>query len=179
MKFSIAWANVINENNLLKFVVVLLLASSVVFSVALVRLSVRQPILIERGCESRFLTTADSNHTNKELEMFMREVIPMRFDSNAADFRSLLSNEEIAYRIKEQEDLKKKSLLQKIVVNSIKQEGNGYIADTDRILSAGKLRSATQFPLRLEIASVPRTVSNPYGLILIRVSQFTEPGGAK
>lgn len=179
MKFTVAWAGVLTENNLLKTIVAVLTIICLVFSVALARLSVREPILIERECTSRYVSPADLKHTNKEIESFIRSGISMRFDSNAADFKELLSDDETAFRIKEQEELKKKSLIQRVLVNSIKQEANDYVVDADRLLSTGKVRSALQFIIRVELASVARTVSNPYGLIIRRVSQVVEQGENK
>lgn len=179
MKFSVAWASVLSENNLLKTTVAILSVVSVVFSVALARLAVRQPLLLERECGTRYVAPVDQKHTTREIESFIRAVVPLRFDTEAADFKSLLSDDETGFRIKEQDELKKKSITQRVLVNSIKADGDSYVVDTDRVLSAGKIRSALSLIVKVQLASVGRSVSNPYGLILRRISQVTQQGESK
>lgn len=179
MKFNVAWASVLSENNLLKTTVAILGVVSVVFSVALARLAVRQPLLLERECGTRYISPVDQKHTSREIDSFIKTAVPLRFDTEAADFRSLLSDDEAGFRIKEQDELKKKSISQRVLVNSIKADGDFYVVDTDRVLSSGKVRSALPLIVKVQLASVGRSVSNPFGLILKRVSQVSQQGEVK
>lgn len=179
MKFTVAWANVISQNITLRAVVGILTLCSIFFSIALARMAVREPLIIERECFSKTATPVSSKHTDKELETFIRVAIPLRFDSKASDYRGYLSDDELTFRIKEQDDLTKKGMSQRVVVNAVKVEKDTFTIDADRIFSVGKVRSALSFPLVVELLSTGRTGSNPYGLILRRVKQVTEKEEAK
>lgn len=171
MKYTVAWANALSQNAILKMTVGVLLVSTLIFSLTTVKLAVKEPFIIERECYSKILSTADSKHSPSEMERFVKAAIPKRFDSDGVDFRSVLSDDEVQFRLKEQEDLSKKAITQRVVVTSIKMEGASATVEADRILSAGKIRSALFFPLKVTLATTARTPSNPYGLILKKVSQ--------
>lgn len=179
MKFTNAWANVISQNITLRLVVGVLTLCSLFFCIALARLSVREPLVIERGCFSNVAAPSSGKHTDLEIENFLREAVPMRFDSKAADFRAFLSDDELVFRIKEQEELSKKGMTQKVIVNGTKIEKDTFTIDADRLFSIGKVRSALPFPLAVDLRSVNRTASNPYGLILKRVMPITDKEEAK
>ncbi|MBI4403625.1 MAG: hypothetical protein HY537_05665 [Deltaproteobacteria bacterium] len=175
MKFTSAFANVLSQNMTLRAAVALLSLCSLFFCISTIRLAVRDPIVIERTCYSKALEPVDPKHTSTEIEAFIRGSVPSRFDSNsnAAQF---LSTDELMFRNKEQDELLKKEMTQKVVVNSIKLDGARFIVDTDRIISIGKVRTALAFPLIVELSSTTRSEINPYGLVLKRVSQFSEEG---
>jgi hypothetical protein len=111
------------------------------------------------------------------MEQFIKSSLEKRFNTEAQDVRAYIAEEEVQYRFKEQEDLAKKGITQKLIVNSIKVEGSTATVDSDRIMSAGKVRSALFFPLKVTLASSDRTASNPYGLTLRKVSQIQEGSG--
>jgi len=171
MKFHVAWASVLTENQILKGALLVLALLSAILSVSLARASVKRPVLIERDCGSRYLTPVDDKHTASEIEEFLKEGLRMRFDSNAVDYQALLSSKETKFREKEQEELKKKGLSQRILINEIRTEEKLYDVELDRVISSGKVRTTLPLTVKAEISSVSRTVSNPYGLVLRRVSQ--------
>lgn len=177
MKYTVAWANALSQNSILKATVGVLLVSTFIFCLTTVKLAVKGPFIIERECYSRTLTTADSKHSQTEMEQFIKVALPKRFDSDGADFRSVLSEDEIQFRAKEQEDLSKKGVSQRVNITSVKMEGSSATVEADRVLSAGKIRSALFFPLKVTLATTSRTPSNPYGLILKRVSQVQVEDG--
>ena len=76
--------------------------------------------------------------------------------------------------MKEQDELSKKGVVQRVFVNNIKIDASNAVIDADRVLSVGKVRSALVFPLKVVIGSTSRTESNPYGLILRKVSQVQD-----
>lgn len=176
MKFHVAWARVLTENQILKAVLLMLALLTSILSLSLARASLKKPVLIERGCGSRYLTPIDDKHTPQEIEAFIREAVRVRFDSDAIDFEPLLSSKEIKFREKEQRELKKKSLTQKVLINSVHTENKLYDIELDRVISSGAMRTALPLKVTLEIASKARTVSNPYGLVLRRVISTTEKG---
>ncbi len=179
MKFSTAWANILTENHLLKATVALLGLVTIIFSVGLARLAVRQPLLLERECGTRYVSPVDLKHSNREIDYFIKTALPMRFDTDAVDYKSVLSDDEVGFRVREQDELKKKQIIQRVLINSIKADGDSYVVDTDRILSTGKIRSALQLVVRVQLASVSRTQTNPYGLIMKRASQVVQTGDSK
>src|SRR4051794_36631107 len=124
MKFSVAWTNILSQNITLRVVVLALALFCGVLSVCTVRLALREPLLIERDCSAtRALKTVDTKHSAQEIDQFIRFALPKRFDTAAQDFKLFLSDEEAAYRAKEQDELAKKGMEQRVLVNSIKVDG--------------------------------------------------------
>jgi hypothetical protein len=177
MKYTVAWANVLTQNTVLKGTVVALSVAVFVFTFATLKLALRSPFIIDRECYSKVATPGDNKHTAFEMEQFIKSSLEKRFNTEAQDVRAYIAEEEVQYRFKEQEDLAKKGITQKLIVNSIKVEGSTATVDSDRIMSAGKVRSALFFPLKVTLASSDRTASNPYGLTLRKVSQIQEGSG--
>lgn len=174
MKYSVAWAQVLNENSILKGSVIILGIAVFLFAFSTLKLALRAPLIIDRECYSNAVASSDNKHTQNEMDQFVRIALEKRFNSEAQDFRTYLSGEEAQYRMKEQEELTKKGINQKVLVNSLKIEGTNVTVDSNRILSVGKVRSALSFPLKVQLLSTERTPSNPYGLILVKVSQIQE-----
>lgn len=173
MKFTAAWVEVLNQNLILKAVAGTLAICSLVVSIAAARLALKEPLIIERGCYSEVAYPIDSKHTTAEIEAFVKTAIPARFDTQAADPIGIffLSDEEFQFRKKEQEELSKKGLSQKVIVASVKVEESKVLVEADRIIGAAKMRSAVYFPLVVELRSISRSPKNSYGLILKRVSE--------
>jgi len=171
MKFTEAWIDVINQNNLLKAALAISTVCTFVLCVTVVQLALRDPLLIERECYSRAVSPATTKQTASEIENFVRFSLPKRFDTEAVDPRVLLGEEEFAYRLKEQEDLARKGMKQKVIPSSIKVTDKGVEVEADRILSVGTIRSNVPFGLNVQVTATSRTPANPYGLLIQRVSQ--------
>lgn len=177
MKFTTAWANILTQNLTLRFSIVVLGLCTCLFCISIIRLAGRNPIVVERACFSKTLTEVDPKRTEHEVAAFIEEAISARFDSNSAVGKSLVSDAEMAFRKREQDDLSKRGMTQRVFVTSpVKVDGDRFLVDADRIISAGKIRSAISFPIYVELSSVARTDSNPYGLLLKRVSQNNGEG---
>lgn len=179
MRFITAWADVNAENVVLKSVVGLLSICCLVFAVTAAKLALKTPLIVERACYSKVLTAASSERTTAEIEAFVREAIMQRFDSNAVVIAGFLSAEEEGFRKQEQETLKSRSIVQCIIFNSAKIEGNQVEVNADRLLSVGEVRSAFSFPLTLVLSTEDRTEANPYGLRLLRTSTIESKKGEK
>jgi len=179
MKFTVAWANTLSQNMTLRLAVIALSLCSLFFSVVAAKLALKKPLLIERGCYSSVPSLADTKHTQTEIDAFIRVAVAKRFDSGATQVSFFISEEEENFWKKEQEDLSKKEMSQKVIVNTVKVDGPHFLVDADRLISVGKIRSALPFLLKTELSSIPRSEGNPYGLILNRVSQIEEGGSPK
>ena len=92
------------------------------------------------------------------------------------DFISL---EELGNRSSEQEEMKRRNVRQRVVVSAVLKKDDAYVVDADRILAVGNLRSALQFPLAVKIQRASRSFSNPYGLVLLKVSAQNTEGEKK
>lgn len=178
MKFTLAWANVITQNLTLRALVIALSLCSVIFGISTARLALRDPFIIERGCYSQTVSPSDVKHTDTEIESFLKLAIVARYDFSIVDIKHLLSDREITARISEHEEYLKKAMTQRIIVNSIKKERDSILVDVDRIISVEKVRSALPMQVKVELRSISRTQSNPYGLILYRVTTL-QPGEVK
>jgi hypothetical protein len=169
MKFTEAWADVASKNTALKFVILILALCCIAFAVTTTRLALKEPLVIERACVSKAAIKGSPDRSASEVETFVNEAITRRFNSDAVTSDGYLSPEEDAGRKKDQQTLAAQGMRQKILVNSVKIDGNQISIDSDRVISVGSVRSALSFPLTATIATVPRSESNPYGLMLVNV----------
>ncbi len=169
MKFNVAWAKVIAQNSVLKFVILCLSLTSLFFGLSSLKLALKDPIVIDRACFSKGANISDGKRTPTEIEFFLKEALQQRFDSVVQPRDGFLSSDELLLREKEQKDLESKKLIQRVVLNSVQLDGKAIQVETDRIISVGDLRSAFKFPLKVTIETVTRTEGNPYGIVLKEV----------
>lgn len=178
MKFTLAWAKIASENATLKMVILCLTVLSLFFGIAALKLSIRDPLIVERSCYSKVLTPQDSKRTTIEIEAFLREALSQRFDTGTQVHDGYLSDAEQLVRQKEQKELDSRKLAQKVVLNSFTVNGGEIAVDADRLISVGEVRSAFRFPLSVKIESIARTNGNPYGLLVSEVKAI-EKGESK
>lgn len=172
MKFTHAWAAISAQNVTLKAGLFALGFCTLTLTVTTMRLALKDPLVIERGCASRALAAAGGNQRSAaEVEAFVREAIAERFNSDSTPAPGFLSAEEEGQRTAEQKELSARGMSQRVVVNAVKPSGDTATVDTDRIISVGSIRSAFSFPLIIILASTTRSESNPYGLVLTKISQ--------
>lgn len=170
MRFSQAWAEVASQNNVLRVAVIGVSFVSVVILMIALKFAFREPLLIERGCFTSALATQSQAQTPQEMESFIKEALAQRFNSETLVVGDYFSLEEIKNRENEQTELKRREIKQRLVVNTIKKQGDEYLVEADRILSVGQIRSAFQMPLTVSVAKNNRTSGNPYGLVLVKVA---------
>ena len=169
-RLNVAWANLARENNLLKLVSFSLAATTLTLGMVTLRLALRTPLIIERSCISRALTPSSTEHTQDEVESFLREALSQRFDSDAHLNGDLLALGEMKARDAEQAELARRQIKERVLLNNITRSADSITADTDRVLSVGGLRSAFAFPLVLRLETIHRSISNPYGLVLVEAT---------
>lgn len=170
MRFSMAWADVAKQNNVLRIAVIGVTFVCVIVLMIALKFAFKEPLVIERGCFSTVSPAQSQMQTPQEIESFLNEAVRERFNSGAVVVGDYFALEELKARDSEQTELGRREIKQKIVVNSIAKQGDGYLVDADRILSVGKIRSAFQMPMTVTIAKATRTSGNPYGLVVLRVS---------
>ena len=173
MRFTEVWAEVLSQNNTLKWSMLSLSILTVALATCLISLAMREPLVFERECFTKAIAPVSSQPTNEEIERFVRLALGKRFDTDALDVPVYLSGSELSVRNKEVEDLSKKGMSQKVIVNSVKIDQGKITVDADRIITVGKIRSALPLPLALRIKSTDRSIGNPYGLVLADVSLIT------
>jgi len=170
MKFTTAWAEIASQNLTLKVAVAFLSIATVFLTLTTARLSLKDPLIIERSCFSKIITQGSNERSQQEITGFINEALSARFDSDVALNSSFLSQEELGFRALEQKELSQKNMTQKIIVESIKINGNNVSILADRFITVGSIRSVLPFPLTATIAITDRSAGNPYGLILVKVS---------
>ena len=137
--------------------------------------NMKDPIVIERGCDSRIAEIQSTNQTKTEIENFIKIALSARFDSILKNDPAIYLTENLqTSRAKEQSELKNKSIDQRVIVRSIKFDQDKYFVEADRLISIGKVRTAVPLDLMVNISSKVRSVSNPYGLILTMVDQVKD-----
>lgn len=170
MRFNEFWSDILSENNALKWGVAVLAAVSIALMAGLLSVATREPLIVERGCFDKALSIVPAKHTDEEIERFGRLAASKRFDSDASDVQVFLTPEEQATRSKEIDELSKKGMVQRVVVNAVKVGATIVTVDADRVISFGNVRSALSLPLALKIKATDRSPANPYGLILAQTS---------
>jgi len=174
MKFDTAWAKTAAQNVTLKVATVVLAVVTLVQLFVIGGLAARDLPVIERACFSRPLQAKPIDPTKSEIEAFLIEALPMRFDSNGYLKEGFLSIEETVSREKEQTTLKQRQIQQRIVIQDVKVDGKEVLVTADRLLSVGKIKSALTLNLKVTVQQTNRTESNPYGLIISSVSQIED-----
>ncbi len=172
-----AWACVLAKNISLKLATLILLLLTITLGLTTVKLALREPLIVERGCISRLVQTGSTERTPAEIEAFITEALTMRFNTNSPQIGGYLSLDEDGVRINDQKELLQRSMTQKIIINGVKINGATVTVDTDRLISVGNIRSALPFLLFAQIATVTRNESNPYGLVLNKVSVIKKDEG--
>lgn len=174
-RFSTAWAEIARENNWLKIVVFALVTTTLGLAMVTLRLALKPPIVIERSCLTRAISPTSAEHTPEEVESFLRAALSQRFDSDARLNGDLLSLSEMKSRDSEQAELARRQMKQRVLLNGMTRSADSILVDTDRILSVAGLRSAFVFALNLKLEATHRSVSNPYGLVLVESAPRATP----
>lgn len=170
MRFSMAWADVAKQNNVLRIAVIGVTFVCVVVLMIALKFAFKEPLVIERGCFSTVAPTQSQAQTSQEIEAFLSETVAERFNSGSVVVGDYFALEELKARDNEQTELARREIKQKVVVNTVTKQGDDYLVDADRILSVGKIRSAFQMPMTVTIAKATRTSGNPYGLVVLRIA---------
>lgn len=180
MRFPQAWAAVARQNSVLRVAILGVTASGLLALLISLKFAFKDPLIIERGCYST-VTAATSRQeaTKEEVESFIKVALSQRFDSDANVQGDLISLDELGNRSTEQEEMKRRNVRQRVVVNTVIKKDDAYLVDADRILAVGNLRSALQFPLIVKVEPTTRSFSNPYGLVLLKVSAQQSEGTKK
>jgi hypothetical protein len=177
MKFTQAWASIASQNVALKLAIAALSICVTLLGVATVKLSLKDPLIIERACFTKRLTKSSNDHSTTEIEAFVREAITQRFDSENQPKPTLLSTEEDQLRQAEQKEFLNRGMSQHVFVNKVAINGNTISVEADRVISAGQIRSAFIFSLILNISTEARSEANPYGLLLTKITIQKPSGG--
>ena len=102
MKFSQVMVKEALERSALKLAVVCLSTLSLIFSILLALDLSKEPIVVERACESKVLEISSSAQTKEEILSFVKDAVALRFDSNASrDPSAFLAQDLFVARTKE------------------------------------------------------------------------------
>lgn len=174
MRLTNAWSQVVTQNIVLRFSLLLVTASLGVMTFVAAKISLRDPLVIERACFTSTLDAKPVAATSVEVEAFVKEVLRQRFDSDATANGEMMAVEEFKFRAKEQEEFSRRQIKQRVVVNSMTRNQDVINVDSDRIISVGNVRSAFSFPLIVTLSTVKRSPANPYGLVVTKISQVSD-----
>lgn len=170
MKLSNAWAAIAAQNVTLKGITLLLGVVTLALLGTCLKLALKPPLIIERGCYNSIAKLGSSRErTVEEIEAFIKIALSQRFNSGEAVHPIFLSSDEESARLLEQKELLQRDMSQTTVIHSVQVEGEKITIDADRLISVGSIRSALAFPLQATVSSQSRTEINPYGLVLSKV----------
>ena len=170
MRFSEAWAEVSAQNVVLRVAIFSLSISLLGFLWLVLQLTTRELRVVEKACVTQILKEAPSgSRTANEIEAYLREAVPMRFDTGAQTKDGWLGLEEEAFRTQEQQELARKEMSQRVLINTVRAQGPTALVEADRLIAVGKAKTVLRLVVQVSIATVRRTESNPYGLQITRV----------
>ena len=173
MKFHASWDSLEKENHFLKAIVFVILAIAIFLCITVMAVGTKDPILIQRSCYSRMVEKSAPQPTDDEIKAFVEEAIKARFNTGWND-ALFLTTEQSAFKEKEQSQLSKQNMKQKVIVNSVTLDKDQITVDADRLISVGDIRSTFKFPLKVQLKSSSRSEGNPYGLVLSEITEQTE-----
>jgi len=175
MRFSHHSAKELFDRSALKLAVLCLSITSLTFAIFLALDVSKEPIVVERACETKLVELGSASQTKDEIESFVKDAVALRFDSQIGkDPAAFMVQDLLVSRAKEQDELKKSSIDQRIIVRSVTLDGDHFVVEADRLIAVGKVRSALPTTLTAKISSKGRSLTNPYGLVLTAVDQKPE-----
>lgn len=179
MKYTEAWASVVSQNLNLKAATTILGVLCLVLGMTTLKLTFKESVVIDRGCYSKTVTPVKDEHSKTEIEAFLKEALSQRFDSLAQPVDGLLSPDELNLRVTEQKEFTNRNMKQRLIINQVTEDADGFKIDADRIISVNEVRSAFKFPLTVKLESKARSYSNPYGLLVVTAKQVEEKPAQK
>lgn len=145
------------------------LSLTVMFFFSTIYLVFRDPLIVERSCESKTVVSKSSAPTKLETESFIKEALAARFDTDR-DKPSLMTVAQAETKDKELKELKSRNIAQVVFVDSLDLKSNGeFRAKLTRLLKVGAISTALGFSIDAKLYETRRTEDNPYGLILSEV----------
>lgn len=168
MRLTVAMDSLEKENKILKWTLVSLFLLVIGLSIGTIKASMKEPLIIERGCFSKVVTPTAGVNSKDEISAFIELAVAQRFNSKSTG-NVYLSEEQQQARTLELKELSKLNMTQKVFVTSVDLANKKIVVQADRLISAGDVRSAFKWPIEVEIESIERTEANPYGLMLTKV----------
>ncbi len=183
MKLSHAWAELCLKEAQFKILSLFTASVALISTLGVVILSQREPLVVERSCESRSISLSSTIPTEEEIRAFLKNAMGMRFDSNESS-SALLTESQQLLKKKELEEMKQRGIFQYVIPQVIEIKSDVAQIQMDRIISIGRVKTALNFQVNAKFARVPRSKENPYGLILVEVTRAQDeraatPGSGK
>lgn len=171
MKFSSAVDALSKENEFLKKSVMLLGFSTCLLAIVVAVLYEKEPIVVERSSRGLEIVRATKlARTDADIKEAIRLMLVSRFDSSSVSPGVFLSNKQMLLREEEQKEMKARGISQGAVVRSVAVTKDSVVAEFDRVLAVGDIRSALKTTVRAEFEEAEPTELNPYGLKLSAIS---------
>ena len=167
MKFSLSVDALSKENSFLKMVTRILLGALFLLIIQLFYLYNRVPILIQSKVTGlEIVKPVNFVPSEQDTKYAVKLMLEARFNSISLNSDLYLSEKQTELRKTEQNELKNKNMSQTIIVREIKINRDEAIAEIDRVISVGELRSAFKAKLKLFFEMTEPNELNPYGLVL-------------
>lgn len=167
MKFSLSVDALSKENSFLKMVTRILLGALFLLIIQLFYLYNRDPILIQSKVTGlEIVKPVNFVPSEQDTKYAVKLMLEARFNSISLNSDLYLSEKQTELRKTEQNELKNKNMSQTIIVREIKISRDEAIAEIDRVISVGELRSAFKAKLKLFFEMTEPNELNPYGLVL-------------
>ena len=144
-----------------------LLAFEAVLGVALIVEGQRAPIYLERSSRGlEILAPTVPQKSGRDLKRLAEFALKARFETSAESSSLFLSAKQAELRAAEQREMRARNLVQSVVIRSVELGADSAIADVDRVLAMGDVRSAVRSSLKIAFEETEPNELNPYGLRL-------------
>ncbi len=175
MNFSNLLSKIARTNKTQKYIIFGLLAASVMQSTVCALLLLKKPIIIERVNQKTpvALSVEEDKRSKEEILEFIKKSIKFRFNSEILkkNLRDWISKKELQFREFEQKQLKQNGIFQEVLIREVTLNDKGnFQIHAERLIRSEKAKGIIDFVVIAKINTVNRTIKNPYGLILERVS---------
>jgi len=170
MKFSLSIDSLSKENQFLRLITKILFGLVFILIIQIIFLYNRDPILVQSSTKGlEIIKPVSFKPSELDVKNAIELMLKARFNSAVLNSNLFLSEKQKELRESEQRELKNRNMSQTILVRSINVSKDEAIAEIDRVISVGDLRSAFKAKLKLLFEESEANELNPYGLVLSMV----------
>jgi hypothetical protein len=167
MKFSSTVDALSRENGNLKKLALLQAAGTLALGVLALLIYDKPTLVVERSTRGmEIVSSTPLKRSEDDVKKAMALMLKARLETNTIAPEVFLSERQMELRNEEQRELKSRGIEQSILVRTPLIENGQAIAEIDRVVRVGDIRSAVKTKLALAFQEVAPNELNPYGLKL-------------
>lgn len=171
MRFSSGIDSLSRENRFLKQLTLIVVSLLGIMCGVVLALYNKPPIVVERSSRGLEIVKATPQVLllDEEITQAVSLMLKARFTTNSPSPEVYLNQEQLELKSIEQTDMASKNMSQGIVIREIELKREEILAQFDRVISIGEVRSALKTLVKIKFEEISPNELNPYGLILSKV----------